>query len=230
MSRGWTVIHVIAGEPISVYDPAMKPWVVLALVGCGPSGVAGSGKLTSEARPIGGFSEVGVTGAINAEISIGPTGRVELAGDDNLLPLILTELDHEHLKIGNRQGMRPTVPIVARISAPRIGEIDVSGSGSTTLHALHGDNLAIEVSGSGTIRGDGAVHQLRIDLSGSGTVDLAQLPAERATVTVSGSGNVAVAASQALDIHISGSGTVTYRGDPPDVKTDLSGSGRVVKR
>lgn len=49
-------------------------------------------------------------------------------------------------------------------------------------------------------------------------------------MTVSGSANVVVAVSRALDVHISGSATVTYRGDPPDVKQDISGSGRLVKR
>lgn len=49
-------------------------------------------------------------------------------------------------------------------------------------------------------------------------------------MTVSRSANVMVAVSRALDVHISGSATVTYRGDPPDVKQAISGSGRLVKR
>jgi hypothetical protein len=48
-------------------------------------------------------------------------------------------------------------------------------------------------------------------------------------VTITGSGRVVVAASQALDVHTSGSGAVTYRGDPA-VTQDISGSGRLVKR
>jgi len=192
--------------------------------------VEGSGKLTSEVRPVGSFSEVGVTGGIQAEISIGPVARVELAGDDNLIPLVLTEVDGDHLKIGNRKNMRPTVPMVARVSASKLGAVDLSGSGTVTLHGLHQDSLTLHVSGSGMVRGDGAVRQLQVDVSGSGELKLEQLPAERVRVTVSGSGSVTVVASQALDIHISGSGSVTYRGDPADVKTAVTGSGRVVKQ
>jgi len=204
--------------------------VVLALVGCGWGGVAGSGKLASEVRPVGRFRDVGVFGAIQAEISDGGTDRVELAGDDNLIPLVITEVDHEHLQVGNRKDLRPTVPLVARISASEIGTVGLSGSGSVALHGLHEDSLTLEVTGSGTVRGDGAVRQLRIDVSGSGTVDLGQLPAERASVTISGSGNVEIAVSRALDVHISGSGAVTYRGDPTAVKTSITGSGHVVKQ
>jgi hypothetical protein len=50
------------------------------------------------------------------------------------------------------------------------------------------------------------VRQLTIDVSGSGRVELDPLPAERASVTITGSGNVVIAASQALDVHTSGSG------------------------
>lgn len=48
-------------------------------------------------------------------------------------------------------------------------------------------------------------------------------------MTISSGGDVAIAASQALDVHISGSGNVTYRGDPLELKKHITGSGDVVK-
>ena len=40
---------------------------------------------------------------------------------------------------------------------------------------------------------------------------------------------LAVAVSRALDVQVSGAGTVKYRGDP-DVKQQISGSGRIVEQ
>ena len=177
-----------------------------------------------------GFSAIDLASALNAEIAIGATERVEISGDDNLVPLVATEVAGNRLAIDTRKRMRPKLPLVARITAQRLGALKVSGSSSVALHGVHDDHLTLDVSGSAVIRSDGAVGQLDIDVSGSGNVELDQLAAERASVTVSGSANVVVAVSRALDVHISGSATVTYRGDPPDVKQDISGSGRLVKR
>jgi Putative auto-transporter adhesin, head GIN domain len=207
----------------------MKRCVLIVLAGCSWIGVEGSGKPTREVRPVTGFSAIDISSAINAEIAIGAAERVEISGDDNLVPLVATEVNGKRLVIETRKRVRPKLPLVARITALRLGALDVSGSSNVALHGVHEDRLALDLSGSAVIRGDGTVGQLDIDVSGSGSLELDQLAAERASVTVSGSGNVVLAVSRALDVHISGSATVTYRGDP-EVKQDISGSGRLVKR
>jgi len=210
----------------------MKACVLVVLVmlgGCSWTGVEGSGKAKSEVRPVASFHAIDISGAINTEIAIAADPRVELSGDDNLIPLIITEVDSKGLELGTRKNLRPKLPLVARVSAPQIDAIEVSGSSRVAIHGVHDDHLSLDLSGSAAVHGDGTVRQLTIDVSGSGSVELDQLAAERASVTISGSGNVVIAASQALDVHISGSGTITYRGDPK-VTQDISGSGRLVKR
>jgi hypothetical protein len=49
-------------------------------------------------------------------------------------------------------------------------------------------------------------------------------------VDMSGSGVASVHASDALDLHMSGSGTLTYTGDPKQVTQQISGSGKVIKK
>ena len=46
---------------------------------------------------------------------------------------------------------------------------------------------------------------------------------------ISGSGNATVTVSDRLDAQLSGSGQLTYYGNPPQVTQDVSGSGRVTK-
>jgi hypothetical protein len=94
---------------------------------------------------------------------------------------------------------------------------------------MRGDSLDISVSGSGDVRGDGAVQQLTAKVNGSSDLELDQLAAERASVMISGSGDAKIAVSKSLDVTISGSGDVTYRGDP-EVTKHVSGSGSVTKR
>jgi hypothetical protein len=207
----------------------MKACALVVLAGCGFTGVPGSGTARSEVRQRGAFSAIDLTGAIDADVAIAADAHVEISGDDNLVPLITTELRGDRLEIGTRQSVRPKLPLVAHITAPRISAVHVSGSGNITLHGIHDDSLAVSVSGSGDIRGDGTVQQLTAKVSGSGDLELDQLAAERASVTISGSGDAKLAVGTSLDVTINGSGDVSYRGDP-EVREQIHGSGSVRKR
>src|SRR5678815_676048 len=115
----------------------MKAYALVVLAGCsfsGIAGVAGSGNAKSDVRQVGAFSALDISGAIDADITIGADSHVEISGDDNLVPLITTELHGDALEIGTHQNMRPKLPLVAHITAPRTSAVHVSGSGTVTIH------------------------------------------------------------------------------------------------
>lgn len=212
----------------------MKIWAFVVIAGCSGSGtgVEGSGKATSDVRPVAGFSAIDIAGPLDAEISFAAAQRVEIAGDDNLVPLVTTDVvtaaDGDHLVIGTRQSVQPNLSLVANITVPQISAVTSSGSGKIAIHSVNNDSLSLGLSGSAVISADGTVSQLGIDLSGSGDIELDSVAAARASVTVTGGGNVVIDVSQALDVHVAGSGTITYRGDPT-VTQDITGSGHLVK-
>jgi hypothetical protein len=207
----------------------MRIHALVVLAGCSWTGVPGSGNAKSEIRNVPAFSAVRVAGAIDAEITTGSESRVEITGDDNIVPLVTSDVQGDRLEIGTSKNFRTRVHLVAKIALPRLTGIALTGSGDITARGVQSDRLDVSLSGSGTIRADGTAHETRVELLGSGTIQLDQLAAERAAVSVSGSGNVAVAASKALDVSITGSGDVTYRGDP-ELKKAITGSGSVKQR
>lgn len=202
---------------------------ILVLAACNWTGVKGSGTPRSEVRSVGAFTAVDISGSIDAEIAIGGESRIEITGDDNLVPLVVTELDGHRLRIRTTKNVRPSLPLKARIATARLGELEVSGSSDVVFHGAHEDKLTLSLSGSTKVRGDGTAHELDIDAAGSCDVELGQLAAERAKISISGSGDAVVAVSQALDVSISGSGSVTYRGEPAITK-HISGSGEIKKQ
>jgi hypothetical protein len=202
---------------------------LFVVAGCTWVGVQGSGNARTELRNVPAFSVVSVAGSIDADIAIGPESRVEITGDDNIVPLITTDVHGDRLEIDSRKSFRTSGHLVAKITMPRLTGIGLTGSGNITAHGVQADRLGVTLSGSGTIRADGTAHEAEVEVAGSGTVALDQLAAERASVSLSGSGDVAVAASKALDVSITGSGDVTYRGDP-ELKKRITGSGSVKKR
>ncbi len=207
----------------------MKIHALVVLAGCSWTRVQGSGNAKTEVRNVPAFSAVDIAGGIDTEIAVGPEAHVEITGDDNIVPLVTSEVHGDQLEIGTRKNVRPSMNLVARITVPRLTGIGLTGSGDITAHAVQADHLRITLAGSGTIRADGTAHEAEIDVAGSGTIALDQLAAERVRVSVSGRGDVAVAASKALDVSITGSGDVTYRGDP-EVKKQITGSGNVTRR
>lgn len=207
----------------------MKLCALIVLAGCSWTGVQGSGTAKTEVRTVPAFNAVDISGPFDADIATGAEPRVEITGDDNIVPLITSDVRGDRLEIGTRKNVRASVRLMARITAPRLIAVALTGSGDIVVHGVQADHLAVQLTGAGTIRIDGTARELEVELTGSGNVTLDALAAERVHVTLSGSGDVAVAAAKALDVSITGSGDVAYHGEP-ELKQQVTGSGRLVKK
>lgn len=231
--------------------PLLPVLVVLlaALPGCrisfdGPA-VAGSGVTTTQTRSVPAFDRIDIGGAYDVVVRVGATRSVVLAGDDNLLPLVRTEVRNGTLHIDSDEDLEPREDIRIEIGVEALDgvhsggssevavrdvrspafEASVSGSSELTANGEFGD-LSASLSGSGEIHMDGTADAIDGDISGSGELDLLQVRARTARIDVSGSGDAAVQVSERLDVSVSGSGGVRYSGRP-QVTADVSGSGTV---
>ena len=108
-------------------------------------------------------------------------------------------------------------------------ESDVSGSGSVVLAVTVKELADFGVSGSGKIRAEGSAKEVKTRISGSGKVLAGNLEADKCDVHISGSGDVEINVKSDLEAIISGSGSVTYKGNPSHVNSHSSGSGHVRK-
>jgi hypothetical protein len=206
--------------------------LLLVLAGCnvGFMGVTGSGTAKSEVRQAAGATEVAVTGALSVDIGPGTEAKVEISGDDNLVPLITTEVKGGRVEIASQKSLRSKVPLVIRVSLPRLTAVSVTGASTVVVHDVKGDSLKLVAEGASKLRADGAVQQLTLEASGASDADLDQLAVERARAKLSGASEAEVAVSKALDAHLGGASTLKYRGDPPELKQDVDGASSLVKR
>ena len=106
---------------------------------------------------------------------------------------------------------------------------DISGSGKIDFMADINGLVEIGISGSGRVSAIGSAREVKTSISGSGKVNAGDLVADRCDVRISGSGDVVVNVKSALNANISGSGTVTNKGNPTEFNTHSSGSGRIRK-
>jgi len=107
--------------------------------------------------------------------------------------------------------------------------VGLSGSAKVVIENLNQPELALSISGSGSLRGQGAVDRLSVTVAGSGKARLADIAVKQLTVNISGSGNVEAAPKDEADIVISGSGNVRLASRPARLKNTIAGSGRITQ-
>jgi Putative auto-transporter adhesin, head GIN domain len=112
------------------------------------------------------------------------------------------------------------------LSQPELA-LKVSGAGSITADART-KKTDLDVSGSGTVEAKGQTDQLHVDVSGAGKVRAGELATRDADLDVSGLGHIEVSPEGALNVDLSGAGTIYLKKEPKSIQSDISGAGRIV--
>ncbi|HYK91019.1 MAG TPA: head GIN domain-containing protein [Acidobacteriota bacterium] len=235
--------------------PLLLPLFALALSGCEiideglrAERVRGSGKVIQEKRDVRGFSGVKLASVGDLSIRQGNQESLTVEAEDNILPLIKTEVEGGTLTIRTERGvsLSPTVPVRYTLVVKELGDVELSGSGNIRTEAiksqdfrvrlsgsggvrlgeLTANTLTSEISGSGHVEVPGKVASQKVHISGSGDYDGSNLHSQSADISVSGSGDSKVWVEDELVVHVSGSGSVDYYGNPK-VSQHTSGSGRI---
>ncbi|KXX67721.1 GIN domain-containing protein [Flammeovirga sp. SJP92] len=107
--------------------------------------------------------------------------------------------------------------------------VDVSGSGSALIDDITVRNLSANVSGSGNVQLQGMSSTFTARVSGSGNISDYNLISSDVDAQSSGSGSISFTCNDKLYAKVSGSGNILYKGNPTDVQTEVSGSGKIQK-
>ena len=163
-----------------------------------------------------------------AHVDPGAKQRVEVRGDDNIVPEVQTIVTDGELELKIDQWLvRPKINTTIEVWVASLSEISVSGAADMTVDGLHGERFELAVSGASTSTLSGAIGTFEVTSSGANTLDARELQAKTVEISVSGAGDANVWASERVDASVSGAGNVIYHGNPPDVEEDVSGAGSV---
>lgn len=210
----------------------------------------GSGNVIEETREVAGFNQVSLSGQGNLYLTQGETEGLRIEAEDNIVKKIKTSVNGNKLEIKYKTvwffwDLWAREEINFYLAVKDLNNISLSGSGKIFTEDFAGEDLEINISGSGeaemkvdlnsittNISGSGkftltgtAEEQL-IDISGSGTFLNRDLKTRKTEIKISGSGKAELYAEEELKIDISGSGTVKYLGSPK-VSQSISGSGTI---
>ena len=205
--------------------------LLCALTGCNfmpaKDKVRGSGQAKNETRQVAPFKaiEAKCAGTINVTAQGKP--GLEISGDDNIVPLIKTEVRDNTLYVTADKDYDPKNKVQINISTPDLARFVFAGAGEATLANIKNNQLAIVASGAGEVKASGETKEAAVTLSGAGRVDTRDLVAEKAKATSTGVGEMDVYASQQLDASTSGVGVINYYGNPKTVNKHAGGVGTI---
>jgi hypothetical protein len=205
---------------------------LLLLAGCHhrgmrPSSTKGSGNRKTEQREVTSFKAIDSEGAIDFDVTCQKPLSVSLEGDDNILPLILTDVRDGVLYLRTEKGYNSHESIRVRITVPNMESIKAAGAGTLDIAEVKNEKFMVQTSGAATLTASGETKNLEIHNAGAGKIDTDNLHAQKAKVDISGAARVDVNASEQLDANVSGVGRVSYSGNPKTVNKNVSGMGVV---
>lgn len=208
----------------------------------------GDGTKVTQPRQVAPFTSVRVVGSLDAAVKVGGAQSVSVTIDQNLQPLVFTEVSDDTLVVRTKDASWDGKGVV-EITVPALRGFTIEGSSDVTIEGGQGD-LQLKISGSGDLRWSGSVARLDASISGSGDMKL-EGTAEHASLSVAGSGDVKAGGLTAkgaaislagsgdveltldggsLSVSIAGSGDVVWHGKAMVEQASVSGSGQIVRR
>jgi hypothetical protein len=192
-------------------------------------GVRGSGVRKTEQRDLPAFNSIDTSGAFDVEVTCQKPASFEIEADDNILPLVETEVRDGVLQVTTNKSYTSAGGIKLRINVPDLVSVKSTGAGKFNVSGVKNDKFEIQSMGAATVVASGQSKSVKISSTGAGKIDAHDLRASDADVSVTGAAGVDVYATDELDVTVSGAGRVTYSGNPK-VNKKVSGAGQVIKK
>jgi hypothetical protein len=199
---------------------------VVVVAGCHLPGVRGNGQIKTEERQVGAFASLDAGGAFEIQWESG-SPALRITTDQNLLPYIENSVSDDTLRLRTREHVWPTHGIKVVISSPTRTGGRIRGAVKLTAKQLSGPIFALESKGASEVSLDGNIDRLLVDMTGASQLAADGLKATTAEISTTGAGDAEVAVTDTLKVVITGAGKVTYSGNPPTIKKQITGAGSI---
>ena len=215
-----------------------------------------TGEITTETRTVSGFNKIYIEDNINLYISIDSTYSLSIEAGSHIQSLIKTEVTDSCLYLKNENKCNWVRSYKKKINAyltcKSIQDINYnSASGNIyTLDTIHSDFFQVDdYGGSGEINlllvsknsffrnhtgpadiiVKGKSQNTYIYSAGNGLIDLKKYPSDYVVVSNFSTNNCFTNVNKELDVTIGSLGDIYYTGNPYSIKTNITGSGKLIK-
>lgn len=205
--------------------------------------------LQTREEQVSGFKQIRIETFGEFIIQQGDTESLTIEAPRDYLRYVTTKVENGELIIGTRRGFigapvervtfTLTVKDLNKISLSGAGaikilqldtdqlEVDLTGAGSVEIDNLTAKNLKVNLTSAGAIVAAGKADEQVVNISGVGSYEAGDLRSEKADVLLTGAGSAVVWVEGALDVNVTGVGSVSYFGENPKVTQNVSGLGSI---
>jgi len=213
-------------KPVPV---AIAATIVFAgLAGCESSRLTGDGPVQSETRKADAFTRIAVSGGIGVTVRTGPTPALEVSAQENILPVIATDVEGDTLRIRSTESYSTSEGVEVAVTTPALVVISMSGGSQGRMEGLDAERLDIELSGGAGLTATGTATSVALNMTGGSRASLENLTATTITLDLSGGTTATVQASDRVSGSASGGSRVSVLGDP-QLNVEVSGGGEVTR-
>ena len=202
--------------------------ILLVLMGVLAGCVQGQGPVTSETREVGAFSRIEATAGIRIVVHIGPSEAVEVSAQENLLPVIATDLRGDTLSIEASEDFTTLEPVTITVVVPALDGITLSGGSQAVIDGLDAESLELRIRGGAQVTAAGSVDNVGLDAGGGAMASLEDLSARVVTVSMDGGATATLTASGEVSGTAAGGSRLTVLGDAV-VSVEESGGSEVAR-
>ena len=203
--------------------------LALATTACDLGGTRGQGEVTSETRPTDTFSHVEAGAGINVSIGIGTASSLEVRAQGNILPIIVTEVSDDTLRINSSSSYSTSEKVEVILATPQLDGLVLSGGSRGSVDGLASEAFAIDLTGGSVLTASGTANTVTLDVNGGSVAEMEALEAETINVDVSGGSRAEVRATDLVSGSATGGSKVSVFGDA-DVRVDTTGGSQVDQR
>lgn len=165
---------------------------------------------------------------LQLQVEEGIKPQLIVHAEENILPIIKVQVKGSTLHIHSKGSYSTSKKIKIILNLPFLNEIISSGV-SKIEGSYEGEQLKLDVSGTGSMTLEGTVNKLQMEISGTSKVDLEHLIANTVKVEQSGTSKSKMHANDSAQIDISGVATAEVYGNPEKLESNTSGLGKVKK-
>lgn len=187
----------------------------------------GSGNLQQYDINVDDISGVALIGPINLNVSQGSAQEITVDAEPELFTELTYSVKDRVLEIGykgNVECFDTDYGVLVNVTVPDLNYISVNGiSVIKTIGELEIDKLDLSISGSAEVTLTGKAENQHIDLSGELNTYNFGFEVTNLSMDISGLANMEVNCTSAMDIEVSGSADIAYKGDP-QINQNVSGS------
>lgn len=176
--------------------------------------VVGSGNILTEEREVDAFHAVVANGVGLLEIRSGATESLRITADDNILPLLTSEVSNGRLRLSSDGRFNTESNIRFEITVPDLDELVLAGVLGAEATGIDTDVFRANISGVSAAGLSGRAERQEVVVAGVSRYDARGLASRIVQIDVTGPSSAVVRVSDALRGSVLGGATLEYIGNP----------------